>query len=128
VGDASKPGIVTTVLRGHASIPSIMLTRPVIMALVLVFFILPVSLQCNLNSMKFTSMYSFTYAALFVLTTIVLAVLYWAEGHNVPIRWLPAAGTNAIEMVAKIPAIMSAFICHYNIHPLMAKPTNELPV
>eukprot|EP00241_Pyramimonas_parkeae_P001708 CAMPEP_0114238910 /NCGR_PEP_ID=MMETSP0058-20121206/8171_1 /TAXON_ID=36894 /ORGANISM="Pyramimonas parkeae, CCMP726" /LENGTH=467 /DNA_ID=CAMNT_0001351041 /DNA_START=79 /DNA_END=1479 /DNA_ORIENTATION=- len=112
------PGLLSSL---SGTVPDIALSRPVVMGIMMVFVIAPAALRRSFNSMKWTSMYSVCFAGFFVCMTAGLGVYHWSAGKVAPIHLFPEKGTSFLTILSNIPVIMSAFICHYNINPLMAE-------
>ena len=74
-----------------------------------------------MDSLKFTSALSMCLSFMFISITLSLVgdrLLYGGIGH---VNWLPAADVSAGDVLKTLPVMMTAYVCHYNVHPIFAE-------
>lgn len=100
------------------TVPSFWLSREILVALMLIVFILPFALKRNLDDFKITSFFAMLFAFNFVITTVVLAIILGAQGKLNNPRWFPDE-FKMDKVIGSVPVFTTAFVCQYNLHPLM---------
>lgn len=78
-------------------------------------------LLSRVDSLKFTSALSMSLSFLFISITLTLLVHELREGRVAPINWFPATGTSLGDVLKTLPIVLTAYVCHYNIHPVFAE-------
>ena len=74
-----------------------------------------------MDSLKFTSALSMCLSFVFISITLSLVADHLATGRIGPVNWLPANDVTAGDVLKTLPVVMTAYVCHYNIHPIFAE-------
>ncbi|KAK9817231.1 hypothetical protein WJX72_011431 [[Myrmecia] bisecta] len=105
--------------------------RTVIITVVAWLFVAPLVAPRTMRTLSHASLLSLSCACLFCGVTIALATAAACKGQLPHIHWLPdrqAFAGSPVRMIAQalaaVPVITTAFICHFNIHPVMAELKN----
>lgn len=117
-------GLLTNVLGIHD--PSLWyISRPFVVGMVCILFLLPLLSLRDLSMLGPMSTVGVGIAALFATSIVALAGV--AIGRNMVgnFSWLPtmellggSPSRVAIHLLAVLPVVSMAFICHYNVHPV----------
>ncbi|CAL8468634.1 g8174 [Coccomyxa elongata] len=126
VGKAPEYNGVVTNLTGIHSGDVWYLDRRFVVAMVVVIFLVPLTLQRSLKSLAWAGAVGLFLALGFSSLTVVLVVLAALQGDLTSISWLPNPDLTGPDIKDKIlgvfstlPVIALAYVCHYNVHPLL---------
>jgi hypothetical protein len=73
------------------------------------------------DSLKFTSALSMCLSFLFISITLTLVTDRLLAGRIGPVNWLPDADASLGDVLKTLPVMMTAYVCHYNVHPIFAE-------
>mmetsp|Transcript_13536 Transcript_13536/g.34173 ORF Transcript_13536/g.34173 Transcript_13536/m.34173 type:complete len:485 (-) Transcript_13536:92-1546(-) len=107
----------------------IVTSRGTVLGFVLVFILGPVASMREMKSVSITSTIGLISVIYLVISIILIAIAASAEHQLSPDwSWLPqldALGKDTsdamLQLVATIPVVMNAFICHQSVHPVMSQ-------
>ena len=95
--------------------------RPVVVGLAVAFVHTPLCLLRRVDSLKFTSALSMCLSFLFISITVALVTDRLAAGRIGNINWLPDKDASLGDVLKTLPVVMTAYVCHYNLHPIFAE-------
>lgn len=123
VGGGGRHTGVLEELAGGAAVWN---SREPVLFVVTFCILLPLTLLRRIDSLMFTSALSVALAVLFVLFTLAAAAVRAARGQLAAPRLLPVGGSwpATLELFTVIPVMTNAFICHYNVHPILQELEN----
>jgi amino acid permease len=97
------------------------------MAVASCVFLAPLLSLKSLKTLAPMSTASMVVAGTFMLTMFMLAVDAVATGRAADFRWLPSGkalggspGRMVINLLAVLPVILMAFVCQYNVLPIVS--------
>ncbi|KAK9841250.1 hypothetical protein WJX74_002613 [Apatococcus lobatus] len=104
------------------------LARPFVVAVIAAVFLLPLSLLRSLSTLSKVSAVSLSLAAFFAAASGALGT-YAALQGNIQnglssARWWPSFKefthpSDLLGLVATLPVLLTSYVCHYNLHPVM---------
>ncbi|KAL2317871.1 hypothetical protein Fmac_031747 [Flemingia macrophylla] len=99
-------------------------TRPVLLLLTTLVVLVPLASFQRVDSLRYTSALSVGFAIVFVVITAGIAIVKFIDGSIGMPRLMPKfTGMESFwKLFTTIPILVSAYICHHNIHPIQ----NEL--
>lgn len=71
-----------------------------------------------MDSLKFTSLLSVLMSAMLITVTLGVMGDRILDHTLEHVNWLPAADTTIDDFINAIPMLTTAYVCHYNIHPI----------
>ncbi|CAK0780575.1 hypothetical protein CVIRNUC_005099 [Coccomyxa viridis] len=102
------------------------LDRRFVVAVVVVVFLFPLAAQRSLKSLAWAGAMGLVLASGFAMLVVVLVVLAGIQGRIQGVSLWPNAdltGPSALDQIrgvfSTLPVIALAYVCHYNVHPLM---------
>ena len=124
--------IVGDVLVGSSSDPGLLRPFPLLnnkffsVGGVTLLLVTPLCMLRRVDSLKFTSAASMALSFIFIIVTFVLLFIRLGGRGTGPVNWWPERGASPAEILKTLPVFVTAYICHYNLHPIfseMAAPT-----
>jgi len=100
--------------------------RPVAVAFTVALVHTPLCLLRRMDSLKFTSALSMCLTFLFITITLSLVGDRIYARRIGTINWWPDQNASPGDVLKTLPVMLTAYVCHYNIHPIfseMANPT-----
>lgn len=96
-------------------------TRGAVMGMTIILLCPLVALQ-HVDSLHWSSALSILLAIVFVIITVVVASFRLLKGSIdfEDIRWTPKLSTwdDILDLFTVIPTVATAYVCHYNVHPI----------
>ena len=74
-----------------------------------------------MDSLKFTSALSMCLSFMFISITLALVADRLYAGRIGRINWLPDKAATPGDVLKTLPVMMTAYVCHYNVHPIFAE-------
>ncbi|GJP82000.1 hypothetical protein CLOP_g12122 [Closterium sp. NIES-67] len=95
-------------------------TRFFVLFIVTIVILVPLASFRHVDSLHYTSAISVVLALIFVIITLILTIVKLVQGTLPPPRWLPFVDApNFIAALCSVfPVMATAYICHFNIHPI----------
>ncbi|KAG4962562.1 hypothetical protein AAZX31_14G090200 [Glycine max] len=95
-------------------------TRPVLLFLTAILVLVPLASFRRVDSLRYTSALSVGLAIVFVVITAGIAIVKFIDGSIVMPRLMPKfTGLESFwKLFTTIPILVSAYICHHNVHPI----------
>ncbi|KAK8500996.1 hypothetical protein V6N13_062763 [Hibiscus sabdariffa] len=95
------------------------------------FILLPLVMFKRVESLRFSSAISVFLAMVFVAISSVMAIMALIEGKTNSPKLLPELDneTSFFDLFTAVPVIVTAFTCHFNVHPIgfeMEKPSHMI--
>lgn len=78
----------------------------------------------SVDNLKFTSLLSVLMSAMLITVTLGVMgdrILNHSLEH---VNWLPAADATFDDFINAIPMLTTAYVCHYNVHPIFSAMKN----
>lgn len=117
-GSASARGVLSA-WTGAAE-GSAWVGRPLVVALVTGVVLLPLCSLRQMASLRFSSAFGLSMSGLFICATGYLTVKAALDGKlDLPPKLLPSPGTPPTQILSTLSVIITAYVCHYNIHPIL---------
>ncbi len=82
---------------------------------------MPAPALSRVDSLKFTSALSMCLSFMFISITVALVADRLASGRVGRVNWLPDASASPGDVLKALPVVITAYVCHYNIHPIFAE-------
>ncbi|KAK7383265.1 hypothetical protein VNO78_28939 [Psophocarpus tetragonolobus] len=95
-------------------------TRPVLLLLTTLLILVPLASFRRVDSLRYTSALSVGLAIVFVVITAGIAIIKFIDGSIGMPRLMPKfTGLESFwKLFTTIPILVSAYICHHNVHPI----------
>ncbi|TKY57930.1 Sodium-coupled neutral amino acid transporter 1 [Spatholobus suberectus] len=95
-------------------------TRPVLLLLTTLLVLVPLASFRRVDSLRYTSALSVGLAIVFVVITAGIAIVKFVDRSIGMPRLMPKfTGLESFwKLFTSIPILVSAFICHHNVHPI----------
>jgi sodium-coupled neutral amino acid transporter 2 len=77
--------------------------------------------RSRVDSLKFTSALSMCLSFMFISITLCLVVDRLLTGRIGRVNWFPDANASAGDVLKTLPVMMTAYVCHYNVHPIFSE-------
>ena len=78
-------------------------------------------MRSRVDSLKFTSALSMVLSFMFISITLSLLADRLYAGRIGRVNWLPDKDASAGDVLKTLPVMMTAYVCHYNVHPIFAE-------
>ncbi|KAL5723358.1 Amino acid transporter avt6a [Ranunculus cassubicifolius] len=80
----------------------------------------PLACFKRVDSLRYTSALSVALAVVFVVITAGITIVKIINGSVAMPRWFPVVTdmTSVFKLFTVVPVLVTAYICHYNVHPI----------
>lgn len=121
-GSRAEPGLLALLSPTFAN-------RFLSVSLVTITLVAPLCLVRRVENLRFTSLASMVLSFIFIAVTFVLLFMRISSSGGIgAVNWWPERGASVAEKLKTLPVFVTAYICHYNLHPIfaeMAAPTER---
>ncbi|KAK2660078.1 hypothetical protein Ddye_006611 [Dipteronia dyeriana] len=107
--------------------------RSTLLLMTTLFVFTPLVSLKRVDSLRYTSALSVGLAVVFVVITAGIAIVKWIDGSIVMPHLFPKIADQASfwKLFTTIPILVTAYICHHNVHPIeneLKDPTQMKPI
>ena len=81
----------------------------------------PLCMLRRIDSLKYTSILSMGLSYVFVLVTFSLLAGRVGAAEVGDVNWFPAADASMTDKLRTLPMFVTAYVCHYNMHPIFVE-------